>query len=103
MEKIDAAWIKARLTGEHGEKKRLADAMGIAETKLSKILSGERLIKAAEVPAVMAFFATQKPKSARLQSMLERIERLSGEGQAQAEVLIDVLLAREAALKEDQD
>lgn len=103
MEKIDAAWIKARLTGEHGEKKRLADAMGIAEAKVSKILSGNRLVKAAEVPAVQAFFAAPKPQSARSLAILARIERLSDEGQAQADLLIDVLLAREAGQKEDQD
>jgi len=60
MEKVDANWIRARLTGEHGEQQRLAEAMGINGDKLSKILKGKRRVQASEVPGAIAFF--QNPK-----------------------------------------
>lgn len=55
-DQIDGAWIEARLTGARGEKAALARAMGIDAAKLSKILKGERQIKAAEIPALLSFF-----------------------------------------------
>lgn len=58
MEKVDADWIRSRLTGQHGEQERLAEAMGINGDKLSKILAGKRRVQAAEVPGAIAFFST---------------------------------------------
>ncbi|OGR09701.1 MAG: hypothetical protein A2341_14920 [Deltaproteobacteria bacterium RIFOXYB12_FULL_58_9] len=56
MEMVDAEWIKARLTGKHGEQQRLADALGISPDKVNKILSGARRVQPAEIPRVLSFF-----------------------------------------------
>lgn len=59
MDVVDAEWIKAKLSGRHGEQARLAERMGIDQDKLSKILKGVRRVQAAEVPRVVAFFEDQ--------------------------------------------
>ncbi len=56
MDKIDRHWIRKRLTGRYGEQADLARAMGINSDKMSKILRGERQIKANELPGLLAFF-----------------------------------------------
>lgn len=56
MDVIDANWIKDRLSGEHGEQARLAEAMGIDSDKLSKILRGQRRVQAKEIPGAISFF-----------------------------------------------
>lgn len=56
MDVIDGRWIGARLTKRRGEKKKLADAMGIDLPKLSKVLSGERDVQPHELPRVLAYF-----------------------------------------------
>lgn len=52
MELIDPTWIKARLTGRHGELKELAEAAGLTPDKLTKILKGERQLKAVEAQRI---------------------------------------------------
>jgi hypothetical protein len=59
MEQIDKDWIEARLTGQRGEKARLAEAIGIDADKMSRILAGERRVQAHEIPAIVAFFERQ--------------------------------------------
>lgn len=56
MDVIDGRWIAARLTGRRGEKKQLAEAMGIDLPKLSKVLSGERGVQPHELPRLLAWF-----------------------------------------------
>lgn len=56
MEHVDADWLRARLTGERGEKKRLAEYLGIAPNKITKILNGERQIRGDEVLPLMEYF-----------------------------------------------
>ncbi len=56
MDVVNAEWIEARLTGKRGEKTRLAEAMGINIDKLSKIMRGERSVKATEIPGAMDYF-----------------------------------------------
>lgn len=56
MEVIDGNWIKARLKGYHGEKKALADALGVDHTVVAKIINGRRSVQAHEIPKVLAFF-----------------------------------------------
>lgn len=62
MDVIDGKWIADRLSGEFGEKARLARAMGIDPDKLSKILKGHRSVRPQEVPGLMQFLkAEAKP------------------------------------------
>lgn len=56
MDLIDADWIKRHLTNRHGELKALADAVGLSPDKITKILKGERQIKAHEALRIAAFF-----------------------------------------------
>lgn len=56
MDKIDRAWISARLTGRHGEKRDIAEAMGIRLDQLSKVLSGDRKVQANEIPGLLGYF-----------------------------------------------
>lgn len=56
MEIVDANWIRQRLTGQHGELKQLADAVGLDQDKLTKILKGQRRVQSAEVPRFLALF-----------------------------------------------
>lgn len=56
MELIDADWIRVRLTGRHGELKELADAAQVTPDKITKILKGERQIKAIEAQRIATYF-----------------------------------------------
>lgn len=57
MDVIDADWIRLRLTNRHGELKALADAVGLTPDKITKILKGQRQIKAHEATKFAAFLA----------------------------------------------
>lgn len=59
MQVIDGTWLRSRLSGDHGEQKRLAAAVGITADKITKILKGERTIRAHEIPRFVAYFSTQ--------------------------------------------
>lgn len=61
MDDVNAEWIKAHLTGRHGEQAELAEFVGITPDKLTKILAGTRRVQASEVPRVVAFFRRQGP------------------------------------------
>ena len=56
MQVIDGHWLRERLSGEHGELKRIADAVGISADKITKILKGERAIRPHEIPKFTAYF-----------------------------------------------
>jgi plasmid maintenance system antidote protein VapI len=56
MEKIDGKWIEARLSGERGQKAKLAEALGVKSDKISKIIKGERQVQPEEVPVILRFF-----------------------------------------------
>lgn len=73
MDTVDAKWIAARLSGERGEKARLARAMGIKPDVLSKIMSGTRQIQANEIPAVLAFFHEDRTEFEPLRGMAEDV------------------------------
>lgn len=60
MEVIDAAWIRSRLTHRHGELKELADHVGISADKITKILKGERQVRAHEMPRIIAYFSENR-------------------------------------------
>ena len=80
MEVIDGQWISARLSGRHGEKAKLAAAIGISPHKLAKILSGERKVQAEEIPKVMTHFgaAPDDALSAQEKHLIEVLRRLLG-------------------------
>ena len=56
MDVIDGKWIEARLSATHGARKALADAIGLTPDKITKIMKGERAVKAHEIPLVMRYF-----------------------------------------------
>lgn len=58
MDVVDGKWIEARLTGKHGELKKLADAIGIEPAKVTKILKGKRNVQPDELPRLLAYFGT---------------------------------------------
>lgn len=103
MEKIDGNWIKSRLTGAHGEKARLAEAMGLSDSKVSKILSGERLVKASEIPTLLRFFGLDGKVTGTQAQLQARIGLLTEDRQAQAAAYVDFLLAQQQTRKADQD
>lgn len=79
MEVIDGQWISARLTGRHGEKAKLAAAIGLSPHKLAKILSGERKVQAEEVPKIMAYFGEgEDALSGQEKHLIEVLRRLLG-------------------------
>ncbi|WP_072856208.1 S24 family peptidase [Loktanella atrilutea] len=76
MEKIDAEWIRARLLGYHGELGELADWVGISRQKMSKIMSGERRIQAAEVPDILSFFEGRDESNRKIEELPFRLRPL---------------------------
>lgn len=59
MDVIDSEWIRARLTGERGEKAALARHLGVTSDIVTKILKGERKVQASEVPLLVTFFGAE--------------------------------------------
>lgn len=74
MQVIDGNWIKARLRGYHGEKKALADAMGVDHTVVAKIINGKRRVLSHEIPKVLAFF--QVPEETAIPALGPKYEKL---------------------------
>lgn len=60
MDVIDGDWIRARLSGKRGEKAKLARAMRVESHVVAKILAGKRQVKPKEMPAVVAFFGSER-------------------------------------------
>lgn len=56
MQIVNADWIKARLTGRHGEKADIARAAGLSSKQLSYILGGDRKVSQKEATALLAYF-----------------------------------------------
>lgn len=56
MDSVDADWIKARLTGRHGEKSEIARAIGVSSKQMSEILAGVRRIQHSEALRLMEHF-----------------------------------------------
>jgi hypothetical protein len=56
MEEIDRNWLQRHLNGKHGAKAQLSRATGISPDKISKILTGTRLVQASEAPRIYTFF-----------------------------------------------
>lgn len=72
MDIIDSEWILRHLSGDRGERARLAEAMGIDNDKMSKTLKGLRRVQPEEIPGVLRFFGIEDDP---------RIERVEiGEG-----------------------
>ncbi|WP_172794878.1 helix-turn-helix transcriptional regulator [Loktanella sp. 3ANDIMAR09] len=78
MEIVDAEWIKKRLTGARGEKSRLADWLGMPANKVTKILTGERRVQAAEVPAILSFFEEEQANRSADDALPFRINENTG-------------------------
>jgi len=60
MDVIDGEWIRKRLEATRGQQARLAEAMGIDNDKMSKVLAGKRRVQPEEIPAVLAFFGPER-------------------------------------------
>ncbi|WP_145962944.1 hypothetical protein [Mangrovicoccus ximenensis] len=85
MDRIDGQWIQDRLTGERGERTRLANHLGISLDKLSKTLKGERRIQENEFPLLLKWFNVrlENDKAAPdqdLQEILREARELNEEG-----------------------
>lgn len=77
MDRIDGKWIAARLTGRHGEKAKIAKAMGIDVQKLSKVLKGIRQVQAHEIPGLMRHFSQGMAESQAAYSTATQIQNLT--------------------------
>jgi hypothetical protein len=62
MENVDGNWLRARLTGQHGELRQIAAAVGLEPDKITKILKGQRQIKGTEVPRFLHYFNEVLPR-----------------------------------------
>lgn len=60
MDVIDGDWIRARLSGRHGEKADLARFMGVKQDIVAKILAGNRRVQPHEAPKVVEFFQSER-------------------------------------------
>lgn len=106
MDVIDGNWIKARLTGERGEQARLAEAMGIDNDKISKVLKGIRRVQPDEIPRVLAFFQAEQadaddPALQELRNLWPELspeDRIFLRNAAKAQIA-----ARHQALEQDQE
>jgi len=63
MEIVDVAWIKAHLTNTHGEKARLARAMGVKPDVVTKIFNGTRSLKIEEARRAADFITNRSADS----------------------------------------
>ncbi|MEL6467078.1 MAG: helix-turn-helix transcriptional regulator [Pseudomonadota bacterium] len=91
MDIIDADWLNQRLTGRRGEQAELAQAMGINDDKMSKILKGKRRVQPEEIPKVLAFFGVTDenvdPELAAVWKELHAKERVLLLSVARAQIL----------------
>lgn len=96
---IDGNWIRARLTGRRGEKKALADAMGLHHSMVSKILEGRRSVKSQEIPKVLAFFKVSETEAIpalgpKYEQLVQDIAKLEDEELDLIQAAVAGLLAR---------
>lgn len=79
MEEIDRDWLQRHLNGTRGAKARLSQETGISPDKISKILTGSRLVQASDAPRIYKFFYPEMNRSAsgEDQELLELWHQLS--------------------------
>lgn len=77
MDVIDGKWIAARLGKSRGAKAALADAMGVGQDVVSKILNGKRRVQPEEIPRVLAYFDEPATEDDVTHRLLARIELLT--------------------------
>lgn len=99
MDVIDGNWIKARLRGYHGEKKALADALGVDHTIVAKILNGKRAVQAHEIPKVLAFFKVAEQTAIpalgpKYEQLVRDIAELEGAEMEMIQAAVSGILAR---------
>lgn len=99
---INRDWILARLTGRHGEKTKLADAMGIKTDMLSKILSGVRQLSPYEADMARRFFGEDQTLTPEEEDMLA-LFRMIPKGKRSAAKGMFQALADQEASDEDAD
>ncbi|MEM8555710.1 MAG: helix-turn-helix transcriptional regulator, partial [Pseudomonadota bacterium] len=74
MDVIDGEWVTRHLTGERGEKAKIAEHLGIDPPKLARILNGERQVQPDEVPKLLEYFGYEiKPSNQGLAEDLNRV------------------------------
>lgn len=95
MEVIDANWIKRHLTGQRGERSRLAEATGLSTDIISKIISGKRRVKSEEAPKIVAFFKADDSSSVDTHDLMKLYASLSEDRQRQAEEFLRFLATQE--------
>lgn len=57
---VDGDWIKSQFDNGNGTRLGLAEALGCGRDVISKILSGTRKIKAAELPLIEGYFGIRE-------------------------------------------
>lgn len=99
MDVIDGNWIKARLKGYHGEKKALADALGVHHSIVAKIIHGKRKVSSREIPKVLAFFQMAEETAIpalgpKYEKLVQDIAELEGAELDLIQAAVDGMLAR---------
>lgn len=107
METIDGKWIKARLTGRHGEKAELARHMQIETDRLSKILAGKRAVRPEEVPRLLSYFnerivPADHPDVDKA-DLLARLDRLNTAGRRMMLRQLEVALSTPEFVRPNQE
>jgi transcriptional regulator with XRE-family HTH domain len=103
MSHVDAEWIRTRLSGKRGERARLAEAMGIDNDKMSRIMQGKRRVQPEEIPKVLEFFGetlTGEHDRAKRKA-IQKLTKLSPEKLAEAVRYLEFLEGQSG--KTDQD
>lgn len=100
LDKIDAKWIKSRMTGARGETARMAEALGIKPDQASKIISGTRRLQPHEVPLVARFFGEEAVVISQTEKRFLELFRNAPDGRAQQ---VEALLAAAVQLSRTEN
>jgi len=60
---MNAEWLRRALTRSGKSRKGLAEALNVAPSAVSRLLAGERQLKASEIPKVLAYMADAENQS----------------------------------------
>lgn len=99
MDVIDGKWIKARIGDKRGARAAFGRATGFTSPQVSRIINGERKVKADEIPRIVAYFRAQgllevpQPGDATLQ-LRQETDNIT---EAEARFLLVMLEALRAA------
>ena len=96
-------WINQQLQSRDMNRRQLADAIGLTEVQLSKVMNGTRLLKADEADKIRRFFGYRLPDdpvNSDIDAIHNQLSRLGAHQRRAVILYLEALTGEDAAQRQ---